>query len=751
MAKTILVSNRLPVRIDAEGRVARTAGGLASALAAAQIDGPRAAHEASPERTLWVGWPGASSRALRALPDVVPSLAALGVAPVLLEEAELDGYYEGYSNATLWPVLHALVTRAEFRPEWFEAYEAVNGRFVDVVLEHTRPGDTVWIHDFHLFLVPRMLREARRDIRIGFFLHTPFPSSELFRTLPEREALLEGVLGADLIGFHTYSYLRHFRSALLRVLGIESEMDGVRRREHTARLGVHPIGHDHAGFAAALASPEFEVAFREHGTQLGARQLVLGVERLDYTKGVPQKLAAIRRFLEQSPALRRSTVFLLVAVPSRQGIREYDLLTEEVQREVGALNGEFGAVGCVPVQFLHQNLPQTELAALYALADVCVVTPLIDGMNLVAKEFIACKSAASEARPGVLVLSEFAGAAQEMSEALLVNPYDIDAVAATIAQGLQLPERERRRRTAAMGPRLLRRDAKAWAQKFLSELEVLDTAPLSARRGEDLSSLADDLVRAVLDGRRLALFLDYDGTLRTFTADPDAAVPGEALRVLLRDLAAREALAVAVVSGRPSEFLERYLGDLGVTLVAEHGYCWRRAHTANWEHVQPDVDPSWKDHVRPVMQQAVDLTPGTTLEEKRSALVWHYRRAEPDFGAWRAHLLLAELTDVTASLPVVVHLGRKIVEVSSQLFSKGAAVRHLVGELAPDVVLTAGDDRTDESMFGLDLGPGVLLHTIGIGDGPSRAQRRTDIDGLRACLERVQHALGSTRGRHDLR
>src|SRR5688572_32431733 len=343
MAKTILVSNRLPIRIDPDGHAARTAGGLASALASAQDVGRASGHDAPHGRTWWVGWPGATAEALRAHPEVFPRLEALGVSPVLLEQSELDGYYEGYSNATLWPVLHAMVTRAEFRPEWFAAYTAVNRRFVDAVLQHASPGDSVWLHDFHLCLAPRMLREARSDLRIGFFLHTPFPSSELFRTLPERKALLEGLLGADLIGFHTYSYLRHFRSALLRVLGRESEIDAVSCHDHTARLGVHPIGHDHAGFAAAVATPEFARAFREHGAELGAQQLVLSVGRLDYTKGVPQKLAAIRRFLERNPELRRTTVFVLVAVPSRQGIREYDQLTEQVQREVGALNGEFGA------------------------------------------------------------------------------------------------------------------------------------------------------------------------------------------------------------------------------------------------------------------------------------------------------------------------------------------------------------------------------------------------------------------------
>lgn len=728
MANTILVSNRLPVRIDSEGNPERTQGGLASGLAGAGID------------ALWVGWPGAPSEQLTDPEKLRHRLAELKVAPVFLNEQELETYYEGYSNATLWPLLHAMASRVAVSREWFENYQAVNQRFADEVLLHAQPGDTVWIHDFHLFLLPRMLRNAGVNLRIGFFLHTPFPSSDLFRILPEREALLTGLLGADLIGFHTYGYLRHFRSTLLRVLGIESEVDSVRQSTHIAQIGVHPIGHDHAGFVRALASPEFKRALAEHTTQLGSLRLVLSVERLDYTKGIPQKLEAIRQFLVEHPQWRKRVLFVVIAVPSRQGISEYDDLTEEVQREVGAINGEFGAIGYVPLQFLHQGFPQAELAALYALADVCLVTPLVDGMNLVAKEFIACKAVCEQAKPGVLVLSEFAGAAHEMSDALLVNPHDVSSVATAIADGLAMTYEERHRRTDAMGPRVVRNDANAWARKFLGALENAAT-PAEAQTHDSLEELAQTFAEAVRSGQRLALFLDYDGTLRGFTNDPAAAVPSEALRTLLSDLAKHELVNVAVVSGRPGDFLERHLGGLGLDLVCEHGYRWKRLGHEQWESVQPGVNTAWKDLVRPVLERAADNTPGSSLEEKHSALVWHYRRADPEFGVWCANNLLSELTDVTASLPVVVHHGRKIVEVASQLVSKGAVVRRLIADYGPAIGLAAGDDQTDETMFALQPDMVVQLHTVCVGDGPSRARWRSNMQGLRNFLEVLRSQL----------
>ncbi|MCB9877772.1 MAG: bifunctional alpha,alpha-trehalose-phosphate synthase (UDP-forming)/trehalose-phosphatase [Planctomycetes bacterium] len=735
MTRTILVSNRLPVRARPDGTLERTTGGLASALSGAGVD------------AVWVGWPGLPAEAIPDRDVVSAQLREIGVAPVLLTQHELDTYYEGYANATLWPLLHSMATRAVFRADWSSVYRDVNHRFADAVLAVAAPGDTVWIHDFHLFLLPELLRAAGRDLRIGFFLHTPFPSSDLFRILPERREVLNGVLGADRIGFHTFGYLRHFRSAVLRVLGIESDVDSVRRVAHTAHLGVHPIGHDQQSFAKALASPAFGAAMAAHTTNLGDRRLVLGVERLDYTKGVPQKLEVIRRFLHDHPEQRRSVLFLLIAVPSRQGIREYDELTEEVQRTVGALNGQYGSIGNVPIEFLHQSFPQEELAALYALADVCQVTPLVDGMNLVAKEFVACKVGSPAARPGALVLSEFAGAAAEMSEALLVNPYDVEASVETLVEALAMADEERVRRMQSMGRRVQRLHAGTWAAEFLDAL----TAPPRPTSGTDdlpgLEGLAERWAAELRAGRSAMLLLDYDGTLRGFTAVPDEALPDEELRRLLAALSAIPNVTVAVVSGRSKDFLEQHLSGLGLALVAEHGFRWRLADEEDFVLVHPGVDLGWMDSVMPPMQQAVDQTPGSSLEIKQSSLVWHYRRAEPEYGVWRAHLLLTELTDVTANLPVVVHHGKKIVEVASQMVSKGRAVTRLLEQRAPDLVLLAGDDQTDETMFAVDhtlRGRATSeFVTVKIGDGPTRAHHRTDGDGLRAFLRELVRSATS--------
>ncbi|MEZ5299062.1 MAG: trehalose-phosphatase [Verrucomicrobiales bacterium] len=473
--------------------------------------------------------------------------------------------------------------------------------------------------------------------------------------------------------------------------------------------------------------------------------MILSVERLDYTKGVPQKLEAIRRFLERYPARREDCIFVIVAVPSRQGVDEYDELTDDVQREVGAINGQYGSVGQTPVQFLHRGFPPAELAAFYALADACLVTPLIDGMNLVAKEFIDCKRGAEGSRPGVLILSEFAGAAQEMSHAILVNPYDLDGVADSIARALEMPADAMERRAQAMQARLDRNDAGAWARHILGDLGDTEKARTYRTDEGAMPALADEIAAACAGGQDFALFLDYDGTLRGFTADPDDAVPDPELVPLLRRLCQKPAIAgrIAVVSGRPGSFLEKHLGETGATLVAEHGYLWRRSAAGKFTKVHPRVDTSWKEMILPHLRQAADLTPGSQIEEKRSAVVWHYRRADPEFGLWRAHELLSDLTEISANLPVAVHHGKKIVEVSSLLVSKGTATDLLLKEWRPNLALAAGDDQTDETMFALEP-KSVKFYTVNVGGSTStRARHRASIRGLRRFLETLDANLPS--------
>ncbi|MBK1834721.1 bifunctional alpha,alpha-trehalose-phosphate synthase (UDP-forming)/trehalose-phosphatase [Roseibacillus ishigakijimensis] len=735
MKRLIMVSNRLPVKISADGTATRTAGGLASALEGAELE----------VEQLWVGWPGGAEEDFADTGAIADQLREQGVWPVFLSQKDLDGFYEGYANSTLWPLLHYMVERTHFSQEWWEAYVRVNQRFADKVLEVAEEGDMIWVHDYHLFLLPELLRGTGKNLRVGFFLHTPFCSSEIFRVLPHRAELLRGLLGADVIGFHTHSYLRHFRSSLLRVLGLESAMDRIWHGGREVRFLAAPIGHNHIGFEKCMQRDDFESIVETHRKELNGKRLVLSVERLDYTKGVPQKLAGIRRFLENNPSKREEVVFVLISVPSRQGVEEYDQLTEEVQRSVGAINGDFGGVGHSPVQFLHRGFPPQDLAALYALSEVCLVTPLRDGMNLVAKEFLDCQREEVSGRPGVLILSELAGAAEELSNAIQVNPHNTDEVAGAIARALEMPDGERRKRIQSMQKRLRLRHSGPWAQSFVEEL---DRVPEREQRVAiaEMVPLAKKIAASWREGQSVGLFLDYDGTLRDFTDKPEDAVPDEELPPLLQSLAELERMKVAIVSGRPPAFLQEHLGGLGLTLVGEHGYRWLGEGMTEWELLNPHVDIDWRHQIREHLEEAALFTPGTHVEEKQSAVVWHYRNAEPEFGAWRARGLLDELTAMAANMPVTVHHGKKIVEVSSLQVSKGAAVDHLLDRWQSKIAFAAGDDQTDETMFALT--PSAReFYTVKVGSGSTRADYRTDTSGVRVFLESLQHELSHSSNR----
>jgi trehalose 6-phosphate synthase/phosphatase len=379
-------------------------------------------------------------------------------------------YYEGFSNGTLWPLLHHFLDVARLdEDDLFESYEAINERFAAAAAEHHRPGDLLWVHDYHLMLSAEMLRRRAPSARIGFFLHTPFPSSEVFRVLPWRERLLRGLLGADVIGFQTASYRRHFLHAVKRLLGVEADPDGdsVDHDGRRVRLGVYPIGVD----AAALAELAGRAAIREEARwirdQAPGRRVVLGVDRLDYTKGIRLRLAAIERLLDRAPAHRRVR-FVQLAVPTREGVVAYDQMRREVHEMVGRINGRYGSLDAVPIHFLHRSMPVERVTALYAAADVMLVTPLRDGMNLVAKEYVATRLD----HTGALVLSELTGAAAELTEALIVNPYDTSAVAAAIARALEMPASEQRARMTALRRNVVSHDVHRWARSFLDDLDT---------------------------------------------------------------------------------------------------------------------------------------------------------------------------------------------------------------------------------------------------------------------------------------
>ena len=733
MTQTLtIVSNRLPVTLTPEG-IHRSSGGLVSALEGVAPAG---------YVTRWLGWPGAAV-ADDAQPALFETLSRdHGCTPVFLPDELARDHYEGLSNSSIWPLLHSMPTYFRYQAEWWDAYRAVNQRFADEILATTGDDDLVWVHDYQLMLLPRLLKRARPSLRIGFFLHTPFPSSDTFRCHPDREDLVAGLLGADLIGFHTFGYLRHFRSTVLRLLGVESDMTTVRYEGHTSALGVYPIGIHADRFEREMDTDAFQHRCAATSAAYAGKRVVLSVERLDYTKGIVRRLDAIELVLSRlTPDQRDGVRFVFVSVPTRGGVGQYRELRETVEHRIGRINGQYATLNDSPIHFLHQSVGFTELCALYARADVALVTPLTDGMNLVAKEFVACQRdvpacAAHRAHregPGVLVLSEFAGAAQELPNALTVNPYDVPGVADAIDHALAMPADERRRRMAPMRQRVFTHDAAAWARDIITDLRGRPSASscpesieaVAAAEVDGLALAHRRLATALAHRhRRVAVFLDYDGTLREIVRDPAVARPTAEIAGLLRGLAALPNVNLTVISGRTAADLTRFLGAAPeFAMVAEHGAELWSPSMGQWRQLDQNLDLGWKEHVYRVLELYQRSTPGTHIERKRTGVVWHYRQADPEFGKWKANQLVEELSIVAANNPVEVRHGRKIVEAASAHINKGAAVTRMLGEQPYDLVLLAGDDTTDESMFQLAADRPEML-TIRVGDGETRARHR---------------------------
>jgi trehalose 6-phosphate synthase/phosphatase len=711
-ARLIVVSNRLPLTLQKteEGwTTGRSSGGLASAMNPLLQKGGGE----------WIGWAGHSgeedNRGRRAvLAEWAEKNRCFAVE---LPEEVATGFYEGYANQTLWPVFHNFPSQLKFDAKSWEAYVEANRIFSEAVVARYRPNDMIWVHDYHLMLLPQMLRDKLPDAAIGFFLHIPFPSSEIFPVLPRREELLEGLLGADLLAFQTHGHLQQFRAALLRVLGMESKITEVAVGSRPVRLEALPIGIAPEEYTRLLNDDEVTARqYAEWVARYRGRRVLLAVDRLDYTKGVPERLRAYAHLLRSSPDLKEKVVLIQIAVPTREGIDAYQDLRTEVNRLVGEINGKLGTPEWTPLVYINRSIDRTELVGLYKLADVCWIGSLRDGMNLVAKEYVACRPDGN----GVLVLSEFAGAAAEMGEALQINPFDEDRTAATIERALALDEQERRQRMTALHNRVLRNNVFRWGERFLSALEeavsergrFIDTQPQRLRPMEirDAYELA----------RRRLLILDYDGTLVPFVRRPQQAAPPPSLLDLLGVLAGDPHNCVALMSGRSAENLDHWFGTVGgMWLVAEHGAELRPPSTQQWEQLRPQVTTDWKNTVMLILEHFVDRTPGSFIEEKKYALVWHYRMAEPEFGEWLANELVSMLEAMLAETELRAFRGEKIVEVRPAWANKGEALdRLLVASNNPDFILAAGDDRTDEDLFERLQSDAWTVH---VGPGSTRA------------------------------
>ncbi|MFW6118232.1 MAG: bifunctional alpha,alpha-trehalose-phosphate synthase (UDP-forming)/trehalose-phosphatase [Chloroflexota bacterium] len=720
MQRLLIVSNRLPLTIQerkGDLHVEPSVGGLATGL--------RSWYKSS--HSLWIGWAGIGRKQIKRETDIMERLLAENCHPVSLSQHDVEAYYHGMCNRTIWPLFHYFPLYAEYSEDFWQAYERVNTAFANVVSGIARPNDIIWIHDYHLMLLPKLLRERLPKATMGFFLHIPFPSFEIFRLLPWRKQILEGLLGANLVGFHTYDYTAHFLDSVHRLLAYEVSLEHITVADRVVRAEAFPMGINYEQYSSAAQDTRVQAQRKRFHKKLGGFRVILSVDRLDYTKGIPQRLEAFNVFLDKNPKFKRKVIFVLLVVPSRTRVERYIQLKKQVDGLVGEINGRHGTIGWMPIWYLYRSLPFHHLAALYGLADVALVTPLRDGMNLVAKEYTATKTDAK----GVLILSETAGAAQEMGEAIIINANNQEELAQALATALEMPEQEQIERNRIMQKRLRRYDVVRWANEFMDKL--LSTKKLQREKEEKALTyeMQKKLASEFQESDKALLLLDYDGTLVPFSPKPVEAIPGAKLLRLLEKLAKKPGTEMVLISGRDKHTLESWFGNLDVGLVAEHG-AWIKERGGGWEAIET-LTSDWKEEVYPILESWVDKTPGSFTEEKEFSLGWHYRKSNARLGELRARELRNNLSNTIANLNLQVLEGSKVVEVKNTAINKGRAASIWISKEKWDFIMALGDDWTDEDTFKA-LPP--LAWSIKVGFGASAARFRLSSPGKAISLLR---------------
>jgi trehalose 6-phosphate synthase/phosphatase len=711
MNRLLIVSNRLPVTIQKKkGKLSfnQSVGGLATGLGSfyKSFD------------SMWVGWCGIPSEKIdvKEKEKIEITLAKeFSSHPVFLSKRNIELYYSEFCNKTLWPLLHGFTQYVTYDKNSWKAYEKVNEIFADCVLAIAEPEDMVWVHDYHLMLLPRLLKRKHPNMTIGFFLHTPFPSSDIFRLLPWREEILRGLLEADLVGFHTYNYVHNFLMTVSRLLSLNHTLGKLIVGDHLAKVDSFPIGIDYPRFARAETRPKVQASIQNLSRKLGKTKKILSIDRLDYTKGVLHRLKGFDLFLNSYPEFKEKVTLVLVAVPSRTKVKRYQSLKKNVDELIGKINGDHGTLGWTPIQYIYRSLPFHSLLALYRISEVAMITPLRDGMNLIAKEYVATKTDGK----GVLILSEMAGAVEELREAITVNPNSIEEIAEALKKALSMPEDEQISRNRIMQERLRNYDIKFWANDFMTILSQVKKEQKELSAKEVGNEIKTKIIEDYLRSERRLIFLDYDGTLVPFAATPEAAKPDAELQNLLISLAKDVKNQVVIISGRNKEALEKFFEDVNIGLVAEHG-AWIRDERGKWA-TTGDYNTDWKEKVLPILERFKRRTPGALVEEKDFSLVWHYRRADPELSSVRVAELKDTLYFLTANLKLDVAEGNKIVEVKNAGINKGTAAMQWISKKKWDFMLAVGDDVTDEDLF-RELPE--FAYSLKVGLAPSRAKLR---------------------------
>ncbi|RXK86261.1 bifunctional alpha,alpha-trehalose-phosphate synthase (UDP-forming)/trehalose-phosphatase [Filimonas effusa] len=686
MSKTIIVSNRLPVKVnitDGELSMQASEGGLATGLGSIYKEG----------NNVWIGWPG-TEVAEEQQKHVTNQLKDLRLSPVFLTKEDILLFYEGFSNEILWPVFHYMSTYARYEDEYWESYRQVNEKFKTAILQVAEAGDTIWIHDYQLLLLAGLIRRELPNITIGFFQHIPFPSYELFRLIPWRSELLEGMLGADLVGFHTYDDARHFLSAATRILQLQSSSNIVTYNQRSVVVESFPMGIDDTKFNdLVLTNDEVRNNISHLEESFTNIRMILSIDRLDYSKGILQRLQAFDIFLQEHPEYKEKVSLYMIVVPSRDTVTQYKELRDEIDKLVGNINARFRTNTWSPVNYFYRSFPLEMLSALYSFAEICLVTPMRDGMNLVCKEYVASRTH----NDGVLILSEMAGASKELIDAIIVNPNNVRQMSAALVEALNMSEDEQVRRMTQMRMLVSKYNITNWVKVFMERLEETKRLQLSLQARYIGTQTLNYIRNKYAKAHSRLILLDYDGTLVEFNSNLNMARPDKELYNILEELTRDVRNHVVIISGRNHVTLQEWFGHLKVDMVAEHGV-WNRYYGSEWED-KKGLNNSWKQTVFPILNTYTERTPGSLIEEKSYSLVWHYRKAEKELGEMRASEMINNLRYMAADLGLHLLPGNKVVEIKNVEVNKGKSAQQYLHNGNYDFVMAIGDDNTDEDMF----------------------------------------------------
>ncbi len=662
-SRLLIVANRLPVTLTVEDdgsiRWAKSSGGLAEAIECLLRAQDREPGESM--QLAWIGWLGDEVDYDKQVALKNQMFSESSYMPVFLTTEQADLYYNGFCNDILWPLFNYVplsTGSTVMQSKYWDSYVEANQVFADTVFETWQPGDMIWVHDYQLMLVPQMLRKKLQDVRIGFFLHTPFPTSEVYRVLPFREHILEALLNCDLIGFHCFSYARHFLRSCAEILGLETSPKGVDVGGRVVRIGIFPIGIDPAKWEARCLTDSVQVRLTDLREQFVGKKVIVGIDRLDPIKGIPHKLIAMETFLDRYPQWQGNVVMIQVCVPSRVEVEKYANVQDDVNQLVGRINSKFGKVDFNPIHCINRSIDGDELCALYTLADMLAVTSLRDGMNLISFEFVACQ----REHCGVLLLSEFAGAAQNFSAAVQINPWNISETADAFDYALGLSVEERQERHSLLFDYVNKYTSLRWGHTFIAdlqqELEIDDKISSSTRKLRK-----GDVFSSYHRSQKRLLLLGYEGVLSRTGSLPKLSHPSKQLLGILRSLCRDVKNTVFLICGHTRAQLTDWFGALDIGLIAEHG-CFLKwpGKDTEWQQTLPPQDPSWRDAVLPILQSYASSVQGSFVYEKELTLSWTYHHAASEFGDWQANELMGYLNEVLSNIPIDAIMCRRFIE-----------------------------------------------------------------------------------------